>query len=174
MNGEKRGKSSRRLLFHAFGRTLRFAGLWEFWQPKDQPGEALSTCTITHHCHEQTVAPIRTDACYPAQGYHVGLAPGDKPDRAGFSCCIRPRQLADARMSRAVNDARQDNSNAPFFCPAAGNNPSARTRGRKSAAPKRTVIYIGRPVRNLFWRAPDGFESSKIEFSSDFKEGRFA
>lgn len=106
------GKSSRPFYFSMrSGEPFAFAGLWEFWQPKDQPGEALSTCTILTTAANETVAPIheRMPVILRKDTMWDWLL---ETDQTALVSMLRPAPtdwLRAWEVSRAVNDARQDN-----------------------------------------------------------------
>ncbi|NMC16426.1 MAG: SOS response-associated peptidase, partial [Chloroflexi bacterium] len=105
------GKGSRPFYFSMrSGEPFAFAGLWESWQPKDQPGEALTTCTIITTAANKTVSPVH-------ERMPVILrkeAMWDWLRETGETALISLLQPAPAdwlrawEVSRTVNNVRQD------------------------------------------------------------------
>ena len=61
------------------GKAFVFAGLWENWQPKDDPESKLITCTIITTVANALVAKVRPNAGHPKRGGQVGLAARGQP-----------------------------------------------------------------------------------------------
>lgn len=53
------GKKKQPYYIHrADGRPMAFAGLWDTWKPKDQPGEIITSCAIITTCANEKMAPL--------------------------------------------------------------------------------------------------------------------
>ncbi|NMD26736.1 MAG: SOS response-associated peptidase, partial [Chloroflexi bacterium] len=87
-----------------------FAGLWEYWQPKDQPGQALSTCTIITTAANESVAPVHERMPVILRGEAMWDWLLESGETALLSL-LRPAPadwLRAWEVSRAVNNPRQD------------------------------------------------------------------
>jgi len=114
--------------FHPFyfsmrsGEPFAFAGLWERWQPKDQPGEALTTCTIITTAANETVSPMheRMPVILRKETMWDWLL---ESSEAALISMLHPAPADWLRVwevSRAVNDVRQDD---PVCAEPLSNNP---------------------------------------------------
>ena len=105
------GKGSRPFYFSMrSGEPFAFAGLWEYWQPKDQPGQALSTCTIITTAANETVAPVHERMPVILRGEAMWDWVLETGETALMSM-LKPAPadwLRAWEVSRAVNDVRQD------------------------------------------------------------------
>ncbi|HQK03922.1 MAG TPA: SOS response-associated peptidase [Anaerolineaceae bacterium] len=103
------------------GEPFAFAGLWETWQPKDQPGEALTTCAIITTAANETVAPVheRMPVILRKENMWDWLL---ESSETTLMSLLRPAPADWLRVwevSRAVNNPREDSPECA--APLAGN-----------------------------------------------------
>jgi len=116
------GKGSRPFYFSMrSGEPFAFAGLWEYWQPKGQPGQALSTCTIITTAANETVAPVheRMPVILRKENMWDWLL---ESSETTLMSLLRPAPADWLRVwevSRAVNNPREDSPECA--APLAGN-----------------------------------------------------
>jgi putative SOS response-associated peptidase YedK len=100
----------------AGGELLAFAGLWEFWRDRsrgeDPAAPMLRSCTIITSASTGAVAAVhdRSPVVLPPEAWDDWLAPRPLPP-ADLEDLLAPAPaglLVGFRVSRAVNDARED------------------------------------------------------------------
>jgi putative SOS response-associated peptidase YedK len=100
----------------AGGELMAFAGLWEFWRDRsrgeDPEAPMLRSCTIVTSASTGAVAAVhdRSPVLLPREAWDDWLAPRPLPP-AELADLLAPAPeglLVGFRVSRAVNDARQD------------------------------------------------------------------
>jgi len=108
---QKSDKGSRPFYFSLrAGEPFAFAGLWENWQPKDQPAEALTTCAIITTAANETVSPVHERMPVILRGEAMWDWLLESGETALLSL-LRPAPadwLRAWEVSRAVNNPRQD------------------------------------------------------------------
>jgi putative SOS response-associated peptidase YedK len=107
------GKGSRPFYFSMrSGEPFAFAGLWERWQPKDQPGEALTTCTIITTNANPLVAEVhpRMPVILRGQAMWDWLLEPDASKRLSLLQPFDPKLMHSWEVSRAVNSPAQDDA----------------------------------------------------------------
>lgn len=110
---EPGAKSSRPFYYRlGEGKTLVFAGLWESWQPKDDPESKLITCTIITTAANALVGQVhdRMPVILTAEDKWAWLQ-GNNPVALKALLQPAPDDLLQAwEVSRAVNDPKNDSS----------------------------------------------------------------
>ena len=84
--GDAKGKAKKKnklpyVIRHKDGSPLAFAGLWEFWRPKDQPdAEPIRSCVIITTAANDLVAPIhdRMPVILPPEAWDQWLDPANE------------------------------------------------------------------------------------------------
>ncbi|HOG77994.1 MAG: SOS response-associated peptidase [Anaerolineaceae bacterium] len=108
---QKSDKGSRPFYFSLrAGEPFAFAGLWENWQPKDQPAAALTTCAIITTAANETVSPVHERMPVILRGEAMWDWLLESGETALLSL-LRPAPadwLRAWEVSRAVNNPRQD------------------------------------------------------------------
>jgi putative SOS response-associated peptidase YedK len=92
------------------GKAFVFAGLWESWQPKDDPESKLITCTIITTVANALVAQVhdRMPVILNAEDKWAWLQE-DNPTALKALLKPAPDDLLQAwEVSRAVNDPKND------------------------------------------------------------------
>jgi len=92
------------------GEPLAFAGLWEFWRPKDDEGEPVRSCTIITGDPNEKMAEIhdRMPVMLPPSAWSAWLDPeNDDLQTLGKLLVPAPSSLITMHpVSTAVNNAR--------------------------------------------------------------------